>query len=372
MTSVRGNIIMNAKPIPLEDGYTAEFDTVNRDEWYRIINQFSDANIYQTWDYDAVRCGEKNISHLILRKGGQIVVAAQARLARIAALGLGAAYIRWGPLWQIKDNITDPFVFRMAIRALRNEYVCRRGMIFRIHPVLFNSDSSSLREILIQEGYASTPGKDPQRTLLLDIQQPLDEIRKNFNQKWRNGLNRAEKNKLEIIEGTEDHLFEKFIIIYRELLQRKQFREPTDINEFRLIQRELPFRLKMGIFLCNSNSIYSAGAIFSFIGDTGVYLFGATNDLGMKDKGAYLLQWTAIQWMKNNGCRYYNLNGINPIVNPGGYHFKAGVAGKTGKDVHYLGTFDCYSGLITALLARGGDLVFPFIKRGLSYFRSKT
>jgi lipid II:glycine glycyltransferase (peptidoglycan interpeptide bridge formation enzyme) len=34
------------------------------------------------------------------------------------------------------------------------------------------------------------------------------------------------------------------------------------------------------------------------IGDTGVYLFGATNDEGMKNKGSYLLQWKAIQWMK--------------------------------------------------------------------------
>ena len=128
----------------------------------------------------------------------------------------------------------------------------------------------------------------------------------------------------------------------------------------------------MGIFLCKSSGIYSTGAIFSYIGDTGVYLFGATNDQGMKDKGSYLLQWRGIQWMKNNGCRYYNLNGINPIVNPGGYHFKAGVAGKTGHDVHYMGSFDCYSNAITGLLARGGDLVFPFIKRGLSYFMSKA
>jgi len=363
---------MTSMPIPLEAGYTAEFDSVDRSEWYKIINQFSDANIYQTWDYDAVRCGEGNISHFILRFSDKIVSVGQARIVKTPLLGLGVAYIRWGPLWQLGNQNTDPFVFRMAIRALRNEYVCRRRMILRIYPFLYNINSSSFRELLIQEGYNPTPGKDPQRTLLLDLQQPLDEIRKNFKQKWRNGLNRAEKNKLEIVEGTEDYLFEYFIMIYRELLKRKQFKEPSDINEFRLIQRDLPFRFEMGIFLCNSSEIYSAGAIFSCIGDTGVYLFGATNDQGMKDKASYLLQWRAIQWMKDNGCRYYNLNGVNPMVNPGGYHFKSGVAGKTGKDVHYLGSFDCYSGILNATLARGGDWVFPFIKKGFSYFRSKS
>jgi lipid II:glycine glycyltransferase (peptidoglycan interpeptide bridge formation enzyme) len=82
----------------------------------------------------------------------------------------------------------------------------------------------------------------------------------------------------------------------------------------------------------------------------------------MANKGSYLLQWKAIQWMKNNGCRYYNLNGINPDKNPGNYHFKAGLSGKSGKDVHYLGRFDCYSGAISATLARAADLTLPRMK----------
>ena len=54
---------MNSKPIPLEQGYTAEFDKIDKQGWYNIIDQFSDANIYQTWSYDAIRCGEKNQEH---------------------------------------------------------------------------------------------------------------------------------------------------------------------------------------------------------------------------------------------------------------------------------------------------------------------
>jgi hypothetical protein len=357
---------MSAKPIPLEDGYTAEFDTIDKHEWYKIINQFSDSNIYQTWSYDAVRCGEGNISHFVLRLAGKIVAAAQARIVSIPFLGLGAAYVRWGPLWQLREQNADPIAFRMAIRALRNEYVCRRGLILRIFPILYDNNSNLCLETLQQEDYTPTPEESSQRTLILDIQPPIEELRKNFKQKWRNCLNRAERNQLELIEGTDDELFADFIGIYRELLQRKQFKEPNDINEFRLIQRELPTKFKMGIFLCRSNGLSSAGAICAAIGETGVYLFGATNDQGMKNKGSYLLQWKAIQWMKNNGCLYYNLNGINPIINPGSYHFKAGVSGKSGKDVHYLGRFDCYSGAISAALAHIADLVLPFMKNIVS------
>jgi len=356
---------MSAKPIPLEEGYTAEFDSVDKNEWHNTIDQFADANIYQTWSYDAIRCGEGNISHFILSSANKIVAAAQARIVRIPVIGLGAAYIRWGPLWQLRNQAKDTSAFRMAVRALRNEYVCRRGLILRIFPILFDDNSDLYLDTLLKEGY-TTPENDSQHTLILDIQPPIEELRKNFKQKWRNCLNRAERNQLELIEGTGDGLFGDFIGLYRELLQRKKFQEPNDINEFKTIQSELPNKFKMGIFLCRSNGLSSAGAIFTAIGETGVYLFGATNDQGMKNNGSYLLQWKAIQWMKNSGCRYYNLNGINPLTNPGSYHFKAGISGKSGKDIHYLGRFDCYSGAIHAALAHIADLVLPFMKKIIS------
>jgi hypothetical protein len=363
---------MNSTPIPLEDGYTAEFDTINKYEWYKIIDQFSDANLYQTWSYDAIRWGEKNISHLILRLADKVIAAAQARIVRIPVLGLGAAYIRWGPFWQLRNQNADPAVFRFAVRALRNEYVCRRGLILRIFPLLYDDNSNSCADILSNEGYTPVPEENRGRTLILDVSPPIDDLRKNLDQKWRNCLNKAERNQLEVIEGKDDSFFEDFIGIYRELLQRKKFQEPNDINEFRMIQRELPSEFKMRIFLCRSNGISSAGVICATIGETGVYLFGATNDQGMANKGSYLLQWKAIQWMKQCGCRNYNLNGINPLLNPGSYHFKAGISGKSGKDVYYLGRFDCYSGAINAALAHTADLVFPFMKKVISIFRSYT
>ncbi len=353
---------MNSHIIPLETGYSVEFDTPNKEQWYKVIDQFSDANIYQTWDYDAVRCGRENISHLVLRKDGKIAAAAQARIVRVPVLGLGAAYIRWGPFWQGRNQPSDPSDFRMALRALRNEYVCRRGLILRIFPILYDDNQYSCVDILKNEGFIPVPDEDPGRTLILDISMQNEDIRKKLDQKWRNCLNKSEKNNLEVIEGTEDDLFSDFIGLYHDLLERKKFQEPNDINEFRAIQKELPPGFKMRIFLCRSEGMNSAGVICANTGETGIYLFGATNDIGMANKGSYLLQWKAIQWMKQTGCRYYNLNGINPAVNPGNYHFKSGLAGKNGKDVHYLGRFDCYSGAFSATLARTADAIFPRIK----------
>jgi hypothetical protein len=38
--------------------YRVEYDDVSRDEWTCLLEQFDDANIYQTWTYGSVRWGE--------------------------------------------------------------------------------------------------------------------------------------------------------------------------------------------------------------------------------------------------------------------------------------------------------------------------
>jgi hypothetical protein len=360
---------MSCRPTPLGDGYTAEFDTVDKNKWDEIIDQFADANIYQTWSYDAIRCGERNISHFILRSDGDIVAGAQARIVRIPFLRIAAAYIRWAPIWRRRDQPANLAIFHMAIRALRNEYVCRRRMILRLLPALFEDNSDSFLDILRREGYARISERNRSRTLVLDISPPIEELRKKLNQKWRNCLNRAERNELELIEGTEDSLFAEFIGIYQNLLRRKMFPEPNDIDEFRMIQRDLPCDLKMKVFLCRSKGLSSAGAICTAIGDTGVYLFGATTEQGMINKGSYMTQWKAIEWLKKIGCRNYNLNGINPSANPGTYHFKVGLSGKDGKDVYYIGRFDCYPSVLYATWAKIADFAFPIIKKITSIYR---
>jgi hypothetical protein len=49
------------------------------------------------------------------------------------------------------------------------------------------------------------------------------------------------------------------------------------------------------------------------------------------------------------------LNGINPDKNPGTYKFKSDMAGKHGRDVHYVGRLDSHPGRIRVLCIELGD-----------------
>ena len=79
-SSWKGGLFDRTKMRELGSGYVSEIDTVDELTWCEILEQFDDANIYQTWSYAAVRCGRQNTSHLLLKEKGDIVAIAQAEL----------------------------------------------------------------------------------------------------------------------------------------------------------------------------------------------------------------------------------------------------------------------------------------------------
>ena len=98
------------------------------------------------------------------------------------------------------------------------------------------------------------------------------------------------------------------------------------------------------------------------MGNKGIYLLGASNDTGRKLKGSYLLQWKAIEWMKAQGCKWYDLGGIDPVENKGTYIFKSGLSGKAGKDVSQVGQYDLAPNLHTKLMVRTADMLRRFTR----------
>jgi lipid II:glycine glycyltransferase (peptidoglycan interpeptide bridge formation enzyme) len=349
------------KPRELGPGFSAEVDAVDEAQWYGILEQFADASIYQTWAYDELRAGRGSISHIVVRKDGAPVAVAQARTVKLPVLGAGIAYVRWGPVWRRKSLEPDADCFRQAIRALRNEYACKRGLVLRIRPVLFRELAPHFTEILAEEGYAAGPDA-PDRTLRLDLTKSMEELRQGMRPHWRRYLKVAEKNDLALVDGSDDALFEEFIGIYRELVSRKAFSEPNDIREFRAIQKRLPQHMKMKILLCKADGQLCSGLICSAIGDTGIYLYGATSNAGLKSRGSYFLHWKAIQWLKELGATTYDLHGINPVTNPGTYKFKADLCGSNGQDVQFLGQFDACTSLLSQSCVNLGDTLRHIVR----------
>ncbi len=75
----------------------------------------------------------------------------------------------------------------------------------------------------------------------------------------------------------------------------------------------------------------------------------------MASKASYLLQWHTIQQARQRGCRWYDLGGIDPLGNPGVYHFKQGLGGQ---DVCAPGPFELRPAGLRRHIVRTGEWVY--------------
>lgn len=337
----------------LASDWQIEVDYSSPAEWSAMLGLFNDANIYQTRSYGAIRWGAKNLSHLVLKRDGDILAIAQLRIVRPTRFKFGMAYLRWGPLFERRGRPLDPEVAEAVARALEDEYVGRRKLYLRILP---NAFAGSERAALFQAAFARfTPepltAENTDRTFLLDLSPSLDELRGRLDKKWRNQLSRAEKNNLAVIAGSSSEEYRKFSQLYREMRRRKTFETTVDVEEFGRIQEDLPEPHRMRVLICMSQGTPVAGLVAAAMGDFAIYVLGATGDEGLNLKGAYLLQWALISWLKENGYRWYDLGGIDPERNPGVYHFKSGLSGADFSRVSPL--VACSSSTSSALVRSG-------------------
>jgi hypothetical protein len=318
-----------------------------------MLDLFDDANIYQTFAYGAVRWGGKNLSHLVLRRDGEIAGMAQIRIVRPTPLKFGIAYLRWGPLCARRGRPLDSEVSANMARALEEEYVGRRRLFLRVLP---NAFGGSPRAGAIQSAFdrfnrEPLTAANKYRTIVLDLAPPLEELRSRLDKKWRNQLTRSEKNNLEVIAGNGLEEYRTFCQIYSQMQKRKAFESTVDVEEFGRIQKYLADSHPMRILICKDQGKPLAGLVASAMGDSAIYLLGATSDDGLNSKGTYLLQWTMIKWLKENGIRWYDLGGIDPEANPGVYHFKRGFSGV---DVCQINPLVACDSAISSAIARAG------------------
>jgi lipid II:glycine glycyltransferase (peptidoglycan interpeptide bridge formation enzyme) len=317
---------------------TANLKPCSPDKWAGLLEAFADGNFYQTWAYGSVSWGASQLRHLVLEDSGNVVSIAQVRVVSVPPLG-GMAYVRWGPCVQRRGAAWNPEAFRTILQALLDEFGQRRRFVVTVIPNVFAEDphAAEAERILADLGYAPDHTWPPYRTLRVDLAPPLEVIRKRLDGKWRNQLNAAERNRLTVGEGTDDTLYETFVALYDEMMARKRFETTVNVRQFRRIQKALAAREKMRITLCMDADATQAGMVATEVGETGIYLLGATGDNGMKTKASYLLQWRMICHLREAGCRFYDLGGINPEVNPGVYHFKVGMGGV---ECRQLGRYD--------------------------------
>ena len=331
---------------------TVEIDAVDRKAWSEVLGQFADASLYQTWDYAAVVFPRETASHMVLRVGDTVVALAQLRVVTAPLLKAGIAYVARGPLWRRQETKVNPEYLGAALRALREEYAIRRHLVLRIAPNERSDENLGVTEVLGACGFNRVHAVKAYQTFVLDLSRPLDEIRQYLSQNWRRNLCLGERNVPDVTESTSVEAYQSFLVLHRELRKRTRFQSGVDAERWSALQERLASSERICVFSAYRSGSVIAALGISALGDTGIYLLGATGESGLTSRASYVLQWRAAEWLQKRGCRAYDLGGIDPEQNPGVYQFKAGLRGER---VSFVGTYECCDSALSRFLVSLGE-----------------
>jgi len=304
-------------------------ETIGLREWLDHANRFKDYNYTHYWEYSrlaAARIGAAS-EHIAVYDDDSLLAVSDVRIKKLP-VGLGGiAYISGGPMIDQGQADRDECLMRVLC-ALKQEYVDHRGLVLRTSqrhkPGLMVDAEASVYKMV---GFM--PVGQTNATILIDISPELDAIRRGFHSKWRNHLNKSERQAIHIVAGSEETLFDDFARLFEDLLARKAFNVNLDDRFFADVQKKSPDQEHFHMAIAYDDDGNPVGGhLSSLSGDTSVYLLGATNDAGRKLGAAYLLQWYVIEESKQRGCNWYDLGGIDQKKNPHVYEFKQRMGGE--------------------------------------------
>ena len=333
--------------------YTAEFDAVGPEQWDRLLLEFDDANLFQTWAYGSAHWGEHNLSHAVIKKSEKVVGLAQTVLIGVPLLGKVLAYVSFGPVCQRRDTISDIEDWQATIGALREEYVVRRGLCLRLR--WWASDlTEHAHAALLAEGVWNE-AKPLHKTYILDLSLSEDQLRSAMEPKWRANLRKVERCGLVVRQRNDRDGVGIFLDLHQQMRRRKCFSSGFVgmIEDFYL---RLGEELRPRIFVCYQDERPIAAAIVTALGNRAFYLNAATGVGATKARAGYCLQWAIICWLKENPhYRWYDLHGSTS--DPGVARFKRALVGPRSPEIA-MAEFQTGEDRLKALIIAAGTRLY--------------
>ncbi len=331
--------------------YAAAIDTIDQDQWHRLLQGFDDANIFQSWTYGAARWGEKNLSHAVITQGDDVIGLAQAVLLGAPLFGKVLAYVIFGPVWQRHGSAPRFEALANTIAALRAEYTMRRRLCLRFR--WWDRGASDDVRTIVQDGVIWQETKPLQASCILDLSRSENQLRAAMDRKWRANLRKSEQYSLTVSQQNNSDGVDVFVELYRQMRERKHFQydhRGVWVDYYLSFSTELRPR----IFVCWQDRVPLACAMVSALGNRAFYLHGANGNAGLEARPGHFLQWAIVRWLKEQGqCRWYDLGAM---ASPGVRQFKKGLVGGKAPEIPMIEFQACASHLSAAIVAAGSRL----------------
>jgi hypothetical protein len=208
---------------PSLESYRCEIVAEPGAEWDRLASEFADMCLEQTTAFAGARFGAARSTGVILREaaGFEPVGMALAVVATLPVIGLGLAYVKFGPLWRRRGAPARPEHLGLMLEALKREFAQKRGLAIRVMPPADPGYEQEWKHALARANFAFQAGAPDPVRYLVDLTLSEGDQLKSLGSKWRYNLAKSAIDELDIREvGLEEGLPE-FLALHRHMLSRK-------------------------------------------------------------------------------------------------------------------------------------------------------
>jgi len=238
--------------------------------------------------------------------------------------GKSYLYSPCGPVFNLGDYYKkiDKESFDLYLKEIEKIIKSENSIFLRIDPQIDFKSNSNLIEtrdylydfFINKFGFKiSEEQKQPEITLMIDLEKTEEEILEQMHQKGRYNIKVAEKHNIKITKTRENNSNElnKFFELTSQTTKRDGF-----FGNNKGYYQELLKNIDCAyLYSAWNGSKIIASAITTFCGDKAIYYYGASSNEDRNLMAPYLLQWQMIKDAKNEfNCKTYDFLGVAPEI----------------------------------------------------------
>lgn len=283
-------------------------------------------HILQSWSWGELKAQTSwNAERLVFKKGENLIGAASVLTRTLPGAAGKICYVPKGPLL----CKTDPASIDYVLSCLEKYGKDNKGAYIKIDPDL--ADSDDVKNQLSKRKWIKGDDIQFKNTVRISLLEDDEQVLGRMKSKTRYNIRLAKKKGVEIRVGTVEDL-PLFYELYQDTGNRGCF-TVRPFSYYEPIWKQFLEEGKAALFLASYQED-TVSAVLAFIfGKTVWYFYGASIPKHRNKMPAYLVQWEAMQWAKQNGAQVYDMWGAPTVMDEsdplwGVYRFKSGFGGE--------------------------------------------
>ncbi|MFC7050361.1 lipid II:glycine glycyltransferase FemX [Emcibacter nanhaiensis] len=303
-----------------------DWNTLDQVTWDGFLEKVDNCALQQSWAYGAALKEQgARVRRIVAYDGNHPIALAQVIVRSWFGLVKLATLMR-GPVWLEE---VSPQTRQEVYRQLRRLYPRRKMKFLFLTPEATGPEESALLEAAglkqVITGYT---------TLFLDLGKSEQDIWLGLYGKWRNKIRKGEREGLKVLFGDHGHPKTEWLLSREKKQQRDKNYKALPVGLIDAYARHSLGRdVVMTAFVFNKESDPGkddpvAGAIFLRHGNSVTYHIGWNGPDGRKLHAMNILLWKSILELKNRGCTFLDMGGMNTADGAEIARFKLGSGGE--------------------------------------------